>query len=218
MSDTKLSDLPELAAAPAATDEIYVRDVSEVAGAESKRLTITNLFTSPTLVTPVVDQLAVNTSINMEASTLFNSSNGGDDREVIFRARDNGVGLVEVARLQGAAEPRFAHTRPVNVLGAAAAELTIAAGAITIIAGFNTVDTEGDAATDSLDTISGGRTGDIYIFAPAIATRTVVAKHGTGNLNLAGGVDFTMDEDDDFLMLLLVGTVWQEINRSENHA
>jgi len=49
MADTKLSNLTELAAAPATNDEIYIRDVSEVAASESKKITISNLFTSPTI-------------------------------------------------------------------------------------------------------------------------------------------------------------------------
>uniref|UniRef100_A0A6M3J2I9 Uncharacterized protein n=1 Tax=viral metagenome TaxID=1070528 RepID=A0A6M3J2I9_9ZZZZ len=43
MADTKLSALTELAATPADADEVYIRDVSEVASAESKRITIANL-------------------------------------------------------------------------------------------------------------------------------------------------------------------------------
>ena len=38
MADTKLSALTELAATPADDDEVYIRDVSEVASAESKRV------------------------------------------------------------------------------------------------------------------------------------------------------------------------------------
>ena len=54
MADTKLSVLTELAAAPAVDDEIYIRDVSEAAADESKRITIANVFTSPALVTPAL--------------------------------------------------------------------------------------------------------------------------------------------------------------------
>lgn len=97
-------------------------------------------------------------------------------------------------------------------------ELTISTGAVTATQSFHTIDTEADGATDNLDTISGGSEGDILIFRPNNAGRTVVAKHGSGNLNLSGGADFTMDEDDDWLMLLYDGTNWQEISRSENHA
>jgi len=44
MADTKLSALTELAATPANDDEVYIRDVSEAAAAESKRITIANLM------------------------------------------------------------------------------------------------------------------------------------------------------------------------------
>ncbi len=44
MADAKLSALTELAAAPANGDEIYIRDISEAAVDESKRITIANLF------------------------------------------------------------------------------------------------------------------------------------------------------------------------------
>lgn len=44
MADSKLSALVELATAPAGTDELYIRDVSEAAADESKRITFTNLI------------------------------------------------------------------------------------------------------------------------------------------------------------------------------
>uniref|UniRef100_A0A6M3L300 Uncharacterized protein n=1 Tax=viral metagenome TaxID=1070528 RepID=A0A6M3L300_9ZZZZ len=43
MADAKLSALTELAATPATDDEIYIRDVSEAAASESKRITYANL-------------------------------------------------------------------------------------------------------------------------------------------------------------------------------
>jgi hypothetical protein len=46
MADTKLSALTELAAAPASDDELYIRDVSEAAAAESKRITVANMLGS----------------------------------------------------------------------------------------------------------------------------------------------------------------------------
>lgn len=51
MADTKLSALTELAAAPASDDEVYIRDVSEAAADESKRITISNLFSQPPAMT-----------------------------------------------------------------------------------------------------------------------------------------------------------------------
>lgn len=44
MADTKLSALTELATTPANDDEVYIRDVSEAAANESKRITISNLL------------------------------------------------------------------------------------------------------------------------------------------------------------------------------
>lgn len=43
MVDKKLSELTELTATPATDDEFYIRDVSEVAALESKRITVATL-------------------------------------------------------------------------------------------------------------------------------------------------------------------------------
>ena len=50
MTDSKLSALIELAATPADTDEVYIRDVSEPAATESKRITVANLKAALTSV------------------------------------------------------------------------------------------------------------------------------------------------------------------------
>lgn len=44
MADKKLSELTELAATPANNDELYIRDESEPAASESKRITVVNLL------------------------------------------------------------------------------------------------------------------------------------------------------------------------------
>lgn len=44
MADQKLSELTELATTPASDDEVYIRDVSEAAADESKRITVANLM------------------------------------------------------------------------------------------------------------------------------------------------------------------------------
>ena len=49
MTDQKLSALTELAATPATNDEVYIRDVSEIAALESKRITLLNLLGSVVL-------------------------------------------------------------------------------------------------------------------------------------------------------------------------
>lgn len=99
----------------------------------------------------------------------------------------------------------------------AATELTISGGIVTATRANHTIDTESDAASDDLDTINGGSSGDILIIRPVTAARTIVAKDSTGNLNLAG--DFSMDNSVDTLMLMNVGgTLWIELSRSDNGA
>lgn len=103
-----------------------------------------------------------------------------------------------------------------QVIMNAETELTIATGSITPNRSRHTVDTESDAATDDLDTIVALTDGTLLIISAADSARTVVAKDGTGNLNLAG--DFSLDNVEDKLMLVCDGTDWHELSRSDNGA
>ena len=87
-----------------------------------------------------------------------------------------------------------------------ATELTISSGAITVTTNNHTIDTEGDGASDDLDTINGGVDGMVLTVRAAHTDRTVVLKDGTGNLNL--GADYSMDSTDSAVMLLSDGTNW----------
>lgn len=95
-------------------------------------------------------------------------------------------------------------------------ELTISSGAVTATNSYHLIDTEGDAATDDLDTISfSGQTGTILIIQATDSSRTIVAKDGTGNLYLEG--DFSMDHAGDTLTLIFYsGIGWRELSRSNN--
>jgi prolyl-tRNA editing enzyme YbaK/EbsC (Cys-tRNA(Pro) deacylase) len=88
----------------------------------------------------------------------------------------------------------------------AGTELTIAAGVVTRTQGVHLIDTEADAASDDLDTISGGAADMMLILRAINAARTVVLKDGTGNLEL-GGSDITLDDTDRFVFLLYDGTL-----------
>jgi hypothetical protein len=107
-----------------------------------------------------------------------------------------------------------------KILGATARQsATIASGAITINddSSYLSVATEGGAATDDLDTINGGLSGDILIVTAFSGSNTVVMKDGTGNLRLAG--DFSLDNADDTITLMknVVGN-FIEVSRSDNGA
>ena len=98
----------------------------------------------------------------------------------------------------------------------AATELTISSGEITVTQSSHTVDTEGDAASDDLDTINGASADMILILRAAHTDRTVVLKDNTGNLFLNG--DFSLTHTHDTIMLLGRANSWLELSRSDNTA
>lgn len=89
--------------------------------------------------------------------------------------------------------------------------LTIATGAITVVQQYHLVDTEAAAASDDLDTISGGVTGEQIVLRAANTARTVVIKHATGNIQLNGAADFSLDTTEKALALFFDGTNWLEM-------
>ena len=82
-----------------------------------------------------------------------------------------------------------------------ARELTIASGVITVAVtdGWIRVDTEADAGTDDLTTISGGTNGQILVLRTADGARDVVVKNATGNVYC--GADVTLSNPVDRLTL-----------------
>jgi hypothetical protein len=93
-----------------------------------------------------------------------------------------------------------------------ASSLTIATGTVTRGASsyYLSIDTEAAAASDDLDTInSGGASAGIAIMIKAANTaRTVVIKHNTGNIQLNGGLDFSLDNTEKAVLLFWDGTNW----------
>lgn len=102
------------------------------------------------------------------------------------------------------------------------AAFTIASDAITLKNPLLTtarIDTEAAAAADDLATITGPqRDGQTIILKTSNNSRDVTVKHGTGNISLAGGVDFTLDTVNDKIVLQWTGGIdkWCEISRSNN--
>lgn len=80
--------------------------------------------------------------------------------------------------------------------------LTIATGAVTIAAYSQyLIDTESAAATDDLDTISGGVDGKLLVLRIVNAARDVVLKHNTGNIYNPAGQDITLSATQDIAFL-----------------
>lgn len=87
-------------------------------------------------------------------------------------------------------------------------ELTIATGAIAVTQMFHTVDTEADAASDDLTTITGGALVPILFLQPANTARTVVLDHGVGANGIVcpGALDVPMADASDVAVLIFIGT------------
>ncbi len=113
------------------------------------------------------------------------------------------------------------NTNEVRVHGAVVlsqTEVTISSGgAITVSRNNHRVDTYVDAATDNLDTINGGQSGQILILRTVNNGRDITIRDEVGNIKLSGGNDFTMDTIYDNIMLIkdtVGGGLWMEIERS----
>lgn len=139
---------------------------------------------------------------------------------LLSAASDSAAGIVELATDAEAIAATDA-TRALTpdnleaVLFGDAATYTIATGSITITKyGIVQVDTEGGGATDTLNTINGGRTGAIIELRSANSSRDTTVADGTGNIFMAG--NFTLTNTQDTLLLGGVGSNWLELSRSDN--
>lgn len=93
---------------------------------------------------------------------------------------------------------------------------TIATGALTLKGDFGipaVIDTEAAAATDDLDTISGGLLGQTVTLRAANDARTIVVKDSTGNMRLSA--DMSLTHTDDAITLVYDGTIWREVGRCD---
>jgi phage-related protein len=96
-------------------------------------------------------------------------------------------------------------------------ELTIGASDdITITGSYHTVDTAGDASSDDLVTINGGSNGQVLVLRAENSARTVVLKHGTGNIQC--GSDISLDNAYDTVTLLYdsATSMWLLLASSNN--
>ena len=95
-------------------------------------------------------------------------------------------------------------------------ELTIAAGVITPTQMFHKVDTEADAATDDLDTIT-ATAGErrIIVLAQETGLRSVTIKSAVGNIATTDAQDFKLVGNNKFIVLVQYDdTSWRELTRS----
>lgn len=118
------------------------------------------------------------------------------------------------ARGLGKTTARWGQAYVKGITLGAATELTIATGAITATPGVFTVDTESDAATDDLDTITAGSgcvEGSLVALKAENVSRVVTIKHGTGNILLMNG-DFALSTTGRMLLLYYTGSSFVQLS------
>lgn len=70
-----------------------------------------------------------------------------------------------------------------------ASELTISGGVVTVTQGHHSIDTEGNAPKDDLDTISGGNPGEILLIVVNNSARRIRLRNAIGNIFLKHQTD-----------------------------
>jgi len=114
-----------------------------------------------------------------------------------------------LGELDAAISGLIAGTESIDLLNLTdATELTISGGAITVTQSFHTVDTEGDTASDNLDTISGGAEGDVLFLVAANTARAIVIRDGEDNIFVNGDGNVTLDDTEKAALLICDGTNW----------
>lgn len=95
-------------------------------------------------------------------------------------------------------------------------ELTIASGSVTPTNQNHSVDTESDAASDDLDTIVTTNVPNFGLLTirAAHTDRTVVVKHGTGNIFTSDSADYSMTDAIMSIVLQRRGSNFYEVGRS----
>jgi hypothetical protein len=120
----------------------------------------------------------------------YNSLITSASLNAIFSALDTGIGGINTR--VGVLETQAAGTAATSITLGTSTELTIASRAVTLSGSkYHTLDTEGDAATDYLDTIN-GNAGDIFQLQLENAGRLVTIRHlaTNGNIILSPAINF----------------------------
>lgn len=91
-------------------------------------------------------------------------------------------------------------------------ELTISSGSVTITSSLHNIDTEADAASDNLDTMSfSGDIGSLLLIRKNHPSRDIVIRHNVGNIITTTGADVTLDSSDSSIehaLFVWSGTEW----------
>ena len=205
MPDTKLSDLVTLGAEPAASDELMVNDISDTTMAASG--------TNKNILWSTIKAVFALASHNHAASDVNSGQlileQGGTESDLsatgpgVLQQASSGAIVTVGTTLDGMTLDNVK-----DFITEAATTLTIATGAVTATQMSHLIDTESAAASDDLDTISGGSADERIVIRAANTARTVVIKHGTGNIQTSTAADVSLDNTEKIVELFYDGTNW----------
>jgi len=183
------------------------------------RATAANATTTPTFAP---SGLTARTIVKNGGQALVAGDIAGDGHELILRyllasTRWELLNPAGASALAGNNTFTGTNTFTGKVLTPDDGELTIATGAITVTGVYHTVDTEADAASDSLDTINGGADGQILILQTENSARDVIITNA-GNIVTPDGSSFTISTTSQGLALQYSGALSKWFVLSRNNA
>lgn len=73
------------------------------------------------------------------------------------------------------------------------------------------IDTRGNRTADDLDTIIGGREGDVLVLNSTSSERVITVKHGAGNIKTRTGRDVVLDNPKRTITLIFDAIWWVEV-------
>jgi hypothetical protein len=142
---------------------------------------------------------------------------GAQGPDFVIKLRTGATTYLEVLRISLSGLAVFSGTvQLAGFLKYTASAKTISGGAITATGTYMTVDTEGAAATDDLDTINGGVDGQIIIIRANSSARDVVIRDGAGNISTPA--NRTLNHVDDVWVGYYNSARWCEMSFTDNAA
>ena len=93
---------------------------------------------------------------------------------------------------------------------ATSTELTISGGIVTQTQNWHRIDTEADASSDNLDTITAAASttdGFLLVIRAENTARSIVIKHNTGNIYCPGATDITLDDVTSCVLMVYDATL-----------
>jgi hypothetical protein len=161
---------------------------------DSEKQPIDAGLTSISGLTTVADRMIYTTASDTYAVATITSAGRAilDDADATAQRSTLGLGSIATQASSSVSITGGSIVGLTNLGLATYTELTISTGEVTATQVFHTLDSEGDASTDDLDTITVG-TSNLCLLKLADSGRIITLKDGTGNLDIGADVEMSFD-------------------------